>query len=235
MRQIFFKNANILFFASFIIPILIMGVFFVLAIPAMAANELPVPTINISPDVYYPFDEILYLEGRAKPASNVEIQFQKQGAKPLKFNVKSDTNGEWVLAEKASLSAGDWEVRVRSETSQWSNSRVFKSIVTGITIGGVNVKFAFLSFIIIFLLLSGAAVVSYFILRVRRLKSDLVSKEIHEAHESVREGMSHIRDDLIGDKEQPSKKEHLVRELDRLEKEMEREISDIENRSGGGD
>ena len=31
-----------------------------------------------------------------------------------------------------------------------------------------------------------------------------------------------------------SKKEHLVRELDRLEKEMEREISDIENRSGGG-
>ena len=235
MRQIFFKNANILFFASFIIPILIMGVFFVLAIPAMAANELPVPTINISPDVYYPSDEILYLEGRAKPTSNIEVQFQKQGAKPLKFNVKSDTNGEWVLAEKVPLRAGDWEVRVRSTASEWSNPRVFKVVITGITIGGVNVKFAFLSFIIIFLLLSGAAVVSYFILRVRRLKSDLVSKEIHEAHESVREGMSHIRDDLIGDKEQPSKKEHLVRELDRLEKEMEREISHIENPSRGGD
>jgi len=31
----------------------------------------------------------------------------------------------------------------------------------------------------------------------RRLKSDLVSKEIREAHESVREGVSHIRDDLL--------------------------------------
>lgn len=221
-----------------------------------AAGELPTPTININPDVYYPFDEILYLEGRAGSASNVQVQFQKQGAKPLKFNVKSDANGEWVLAEKVSLSAGNWEIRARiieatkdnpeGRTSQWSNPRVFNVIVTGITLGGVNIKFAFLSFIIIFLLLIGIAAASYFILKVRRLKSELISKEIREAHESVREGVSHIRDDLLEElrvfessekplsEEQLSKKEHLVRELDRLEREMEREISDIERRSGGG-
>jgi len=213
-----------------------------LAISAEAANQLPAPTINISPDIYYPFDEILYLEGRADSASNVEIQFQKQGVKPLKFNVKSDINGEWVLAEKVSLSAGDWEVRVRSAVSGWSNPRVFKVIISGVTIGGVNLKFAFLAFIIIFLLLAGTVVISYFILRLRRLKSVLVSKEIREAHESVREGVSHIRRDFLEElqlfesskkplsKNQLSRKEHLVSELDRLEKEMEREISDIEHR-----
>lgn len=210
----------------------------------MASDELPVPTININPDVYYPFDEILYLEGRAGPVSNVQVQFQKQGAKPLKFNVKSDSNGEWVLAEKVPLEAGNWEVRVRiveatknnpeGRTSEWSNPRVFNVIVTGITIGGVNIKFALLSFIIIFLLLAGTAAASYFILKVRRLKSELVSKEIAEAHESVREGVSHIRTDLLEEKKQSSKKEHLVQELDRLEREMEREISDIKRRSGGG-
>lgn len=213
---------------------IILPLFIFSAFGVIAAETLSAPTININPDVYYPFDEILYLEGRARPASNVEVQFQKQGAKPLKFNVKSDANGEWVLAEKVPLSAGNWEVRVRSETSEWSNPRVFNVIVTGITIGGVNIKFAFLSFVIIFLLLTGTAVAFYFILKVRRLKSELVSKEIHEARESVREGVSHIRGDLLEEKKQSSKKEHLVRELDRLEREMDHEISDIERRSGGG-
>lgn len=73
---------------------------------AIAAGELSVPTININPDIYYPFDEILYLEGRAGPISNVQVQFQKLGAKPLRFNVKSDANGEWVLAEKVPLVGG---------------------------------------------------------------------------------------------------------------------------------
>lgn len=160
------------------------------------------------------------------------------------------------LRKKYLLWGGNWEVRVRiveatknnpeGRASEWSNPRIFNVIVTGIIIGGVNIKFAFLSFVIIFLLLAGAVVVSYFILRVRRLKSDLVSKEIREAHESVREGMSHIRNDLLEElkslessekplsEEQYSKKEHLVRELDRLEREIEHEISDIERQSGGG-
>ena len=80
-------------------PDTLFGVTF-LAISAEAANQLPAPTINISPDIYYPFDEILYLEGRADSASNVEIQFQKQGVKPLKFNVKSDINPNSIIAEK---------------------------------------------------------------------------------------------------------------------------------------
>jgi len=235
--------------------LIILGVLFTLSpFRAVRANELRAPEISVVPAQYYPLDEILYLGGRVEPVSKVQIQFQKQGAKPLKFNVKSDVNGEWVLAEKVPLMAGDWEVRVRlveatknnpeGRTSEWSNPRIFNVIVTGITIGGVNVKFAFLSFIIIFLLLLGIAAASYFILKVRRLKSDLVSKEIREARESVREGVSHIRNDLIEElrffessekplsEEQLLRKKHLVSELDRLEKEMEREISDIEHRSG---
>ncbi|MBI2591776.1 MAG: hypothetical protein HYW34_03820 [Candidatus Brennerbacteria bacterium] len=81
---------------------------------ADTAKVLPVPVISVNPDIYYPLDEVLYLEGRALPNSTVQIQFLKQGAKPLKFNSKSDANGEWVLAEKINLESGDWEVRARS-------------------------------------------------------------------------------------------------------------------------
>jgi hypothetical protein len=61
------------------------------------------------------------------------ILFQKQRTKPLTFRVKSDGRGEWVLAEKICLEAGDWEVRARESNpenpeiaSEWSNSRIFR-------------------------------------------------------------------------------------------------------------
>lgn len=217
---------------------------------AFGASHLPSPTINVSPDVYYPFDEILYLEGRAKPAANVQIQFQKQGAKPSTFNVKSDANGEWVLAEKIKLGDGDWEVRARllvSETdvSEWSNPRVFKVVVSGVTIGDVNIKFAFLSFALFLLFAVSVAAFLYFTWRVRRLQAVIASKEIQEAQDSVREGLSEIRKDILDElqllessgkqlsPEEVTRKAHLLRELDTLERNMERKIRDIENKNVG--
>lgn len=80
---------------------------------ASAASDLSAPTIAVYPDVYYPFDEVLYLEGSAKPATVVRVQLTKQGARPEIFTVKSDARGEWVFAEKIPLVAGEWEARAR--------------------------------------------------------------------------------------------------------------------------
>ena len=217
---------------------------------SFAAENFPVPMISVNPDIYYPLDEILYLEGRAKPNSTVQVQFQKQGAKPLKFNSKSDANGEWVLAEKVPLESGDWEVRARliaagggingqEKTSEWSNPRVFKVIVSGVTIGGLNIKFAFLVFVLLVVLFAAAFIFFYFRWKVRQLKAVIVSKEIKEARDSVKDGLSEIRKDLIDELkimessgktlsvEELSRKEHLLRELDLLERNMDKEIQDI--------
>lgn len=172
---------------------LIMFVLFAAAGGALIAlaqkpAELPSPTIAVSPDVYYPLDEVLYLEGRADPSVTVEIQLTKSGAKPRKFSVRADPRGEWVLAEKVPLEAGDWEARARAigakdTVSDWSNPRVFKTIVSGITIGGVNIKFAFLVLVIVVLLLLGGVAFLYFYTRVRSLQAVLRDKEIREAKE----------------------------------------------------
>ncbi len=212
-----------------------------------AAEKLAVPTIAVNSDIYYLLDEILYLEGRGQPNINVQIQFQKQGAKPVKFNSKSDSSGEWVLAEKVSLEAGDWEVRARTAgendiVSEWSNPRVIKVIVSGITIGGVNVKFAFLSLIIFILVICGISLALYFIWRVRRLKTALMGKEIQEARKSVQEGFQELRRNLLDElslldssqkpfsSEEIQKKEYLLRDLENLERGMDREIRDIEEK-----
>jgi len=205
------------------------------------------PTINVHPDVYYSFDEVLYFEGRAQPNSSVQIQFQKGGAKPVKINVRSDNNGEWVLAEKIPLEEGDWEVRARimkdgDAVSGWSNPRIFKVIATGVTIGGVNIKFTFLSLLLVILLVAGIFTIWYFLWKVKKLKSRLVTKEIREAKQSIGEGFAELRRDLLDELkllepshkrlslEEFTRKEHILRELDLLEKNMEKEISDIEEK-----
>lgn len=205
------------------------------------------PNITVSPDVYYPFDEVLYIEGLARPNSQVQLQFSKQGSRPVQFHLKSDSRGEWVLAEKIKLEEGDWEARARvvteeGGTSNWSNPRIFKAISTGITIGGVNIKFATLSLIIVLLLAIIAVIIVFTVWRIRRLRMILLSKEVSEAKESVRAGFSEIRQNLLAElrimessgktltSDEIARKEHIMRELEILERNMEREIQDIQEK-----
>lgn len=131
---------------------------------------------------------------------------------------------------------------LEERVSDWSNPRVFKVIASGVTIGGVNIKFAALVFVIVVLLGCGIALALYFSWRVRRLRASLVAKEIREAQASVRDGLSELRRDLLDElkffessgkalsADELSRKEHILRELDMLEKNMEKEIGDIEER-----
>lgn len=157
----------------------------------------------------------MYLEGNAEPNFIIQIRFQKQGAKPLTFTAKSDSRGEWVLAEKVPLEAGDWEVRARTvdaenkdNISEWSNPRVFKVIISGITIGGINIKFAALFLIIVVLLSRGFV----------ELRQGLIDElQILESHKNL------SQEELV-------RKEQLLRNLENLERNMQREIKDIEER-----
>lgn len=221
---------------------------FVFYAGSVFGSELPSPTIVVSPDIYYPLDEVLYLEGRGVSNSAIELRFQKQGAKSLMYKTKSDTRGEWVFAEKIRLAAGDWEVRARTidlkdseRASEWSNPRIFKVAVNGVTIYGVNIKFAALSLIIVILLLAGAMAVLYFTARVSRLKAALLDKEIREAHEAAHRSFSEMRQDLLEElkllesrqtlsSKELERKAHILRDLEVFEREVEKEIGDIQDK-----
>lgn len=229
---------------------LILFVVLLFTSSGLAAGHLPIPSIAIHPDIYYAGDEILYLEGRARPNSTVQIQFQKQGAKPITLTSKSDGNGEWVLAEKVSLEKGDWQVRIRvaessGAVSTWSNPRIFKVIVTGITIGGVMIKFALLTFIIILLLVIGAAGAWYYTTRARRLKEAfqealrkkelesvgvVIEQNFAELRAKITQELEHIEKRLKDGKlseEEKEHREHLLRELKEVEETIEKKVKNI--------
>lgn len=196
-----------------------------------AAEEVSVPTISVNPDIYYPLDELLYLEGRAKPNSTVQIQFQKQGAKLLKVVAKSDQNGEWVFAEKAPLAEGDWEVRARlvegEKTSEWSNPRIIKAVATGIMLGGVTIKFT----VIFLLFLFAVIVILYLLWHIRRTARDRTEGEIQqdfsELRRDITEELRHLESKRELTKEEAEHRDKLLRELEQAEKAIERKLKNI--------
>ncbi|MCH7882882.1 hypothetical protein IIA95_00465 [Patescibacteria group bacterium] len=198
---------------------------------ASAAFDLPTPTIYVNPDIYYPVDEILYLEGRAKPNATLQIQFLKPGAKPLKLVTRSDQNGEWVLAERVPLEGGNWEVRARvieaERTSLWSNPRIIKSIITGVTIGRVNIRFSAIAF----LLMIAAGVIFYLFFRMRQVareKTGLqIEQDFSELRRNVAEELRHLARKRSLSKEEEEHRDKLLRDLEHVEREINRRLKDI--------
>ena len=144
--------------------------------------------------------------------------------------------------------AGDWEVRARiidpqnaDNVSEGSNPRVFNVVVGGITIGGLTIKFAAFSLVIVILLILGVLLILYFSNRVSRLKAMLLDKEISEANETVRKGFSEMRQNLFDElkllesrknlsAEEVERETRLLRDLKNLERGVEKEIDDIQEK-----
>ncbi|HEY4475457.1 MAG TPA: hypothetical protein VJB92_01915 [Candidatus Paceibacterota bacterium] len=208
------------------------------------------PYIARSPDYFYPFDEVLYIEGRAEPGAIVSVELRKESGteKPVKFTEKTDVFGEWVVAEKVYLSPGNWQVRARQQLgtrlSGESNPRVIRSIATGITVLGMHVRYIIIAaFGLVFLgiLLS---IFFYFRRKVRLLERGLMEKQLKDTEERFHRGFSEIRKDLMDQlkdlalnsqgrtltPEEVGKRDHILRELEELEKNLEHDIGGIGKR-----
>lgn len=236
---------------------ILFGIFLVVAIPAVIFAQAPSPapitdpgepTISISPDYFYPLEEILYLEGRANPNAIVTVNITKQAEKPIKFTVKTDSSGEWVVAEKTYLSSGNWEVRARQQVgtvlSSWSNPRVIRSVVTGVNIFGLQIRYVVIAGVIFIFLAIIAGIFIYFKRKIRRLKRGLLERQIKDTEERFHRGFAEIRQDLMNQlkelainsqgrpltAEEVDKRDKVLRELEEMEKNLEHDVSDIRRR-----
>lgn len=141
------------------------------------------PEISVAPSVYYPLDEVLYLEGRAPAKSKLDLYFEKPGSQPVRVSAEANSNGEWFFAQKLELSSGEWTVRARTlgePPSDWSNPRIITSRVSGFVIGSLKIRY--LPIVLIFLvMLSGAfGLLLYSFLRVRTVRRLELEREMAE-------------------------------------------------------
>lgn len=240
------RNKHTIVLLSIFLCLFVLGSLFPLGV--LHARDVSAPIITVSPDAYDPIRDILYIEGSARATSTIQIQFLRQGTRPVTATAKSDARGEWSLAQKVVLEEGEWEVRARivEETSQlaseWSNSRVLRVHRSGVTIGGANITFSFLILIVVTLLFVGGIVLVILFMRLRRMKALLITREVREAKKVVQEGLQNLRRVLLDelrtlngsgktlDPEALSRKEGIFRELDQIETKIGKEVEDIEDR-----
>lgn len=198
------------------IPLSLVLALLLMSGSVFAQTETSVPTIAVYPDIYYAGTETLYLEGRAAPDATIQIRFEKPGSKPMKFNTKSDSGGEWVFAEEVMMDSGNWEVRVGSISnsgisSDWSNPRVIKTVVTAVALGGVSIRYSFL-WSLVFIIVSVAAITAiYYFFRVRFFKNRVQSEKIkflekQLAIHELEEGFGNLKRNIIEELEHLDKK-----------------------------
>lgn len=211
-------------------------------------RELSEPYISISPDYFYTLEEILYIEGRAEPSAIVIVVLKKETEKPVKFTVRADSTGEWVIAEKTYLSSGNWEVRAQqqfgTQVSGSSNPRVIKSIVTGISLFGLQIRYVVIASIILVILAVIAGIFIYFRKKISKLQRGLMERQLKETEDRFHKGVAEIRKDLMDQlkdlaadtqgrqltAQEIEKRDHILRELEELEQNMEHDIVDIGKR-----
>lgn len=216
---------------------LLLGGLLFFSAGAGAVLSSEIPTINIAPGQYYPLDEILYLEGRAVPDSDVDIMFEKitGGAQPVRLFVKANAGGEWFFSERLELASGEWSARARSvkgnESSDWSSPRIIRSVVSGFFIGGLRIKYVPVVAVLIVVLAASLGMLWYSARRVFsmervRLADDAVRRE---AEMKARERLIAARavEQSFG-----SLRRRIMEELDHLEAKAHREgaLSEEEER-----
>jgi len=208
-----------------------------LALTAFAQEALPTPNIAVSPDIYYPQDEIIYLEGSALPDSTLEINFQKQGQKPITLTTRSDVRGEWVLAEKVPLVEGDWKVRARivkfsGEVSIWSNPRLIKAVATGFVVGGVTFKFSALVFSMLFIFVLSSFLIIYFYSRMRRYQIQTQNLRIKDLQKELAQKRAELDKSLL-DRNKDDARALVERGFSELESTISQELKHLAAAAGG--
>ncbi|MEK7555140.1 MAG: hypothetical protein AAB518_04120 [Patescibacteria group bacterium] len=226
--------------------------FFVLSVHAQVmpppATSPAEPYISVSPDEFRTLEEVLYIVGRSDPKAIVTVTLTKQGEKPIKFTVPADSSGEWTITEKTYLSAGYWQVRAKQQIgtliSGESNPRVIRSVVNGVSIFGWNVRYVVIAGVLLFFLAVVTSLFVYFRKKIRTLQRGLLEKQLRETEDRFHRGFTEIRKDLMdqlrdlaaGTSGRPltpdevSKRDHILREIEEIEKNLEHDVADISKR-----
>ncbi|MBI2023581.1 hypothetical protein HYT01_03405 [Candidatus Giovannonibacteria bacterium] len=213
---------------TFIVSAAVLGLLFcILPLSVRAQTNIPVPVISVIPAQYYPMDEVLYMEGKAKPDSKVDIFFEKYsgGAAPIKITVEANDAGEWFLNEDLDLPSGEWMVRARHADPQgdWSNPRILRSINSGFTVFGITVKYLPLAISVFIFIIAGFGLILYSFLRiqsVKRLGKEHASHEMLEAAKKIAREKEKEAIELVVEKGFVNVKRDIELELDHLNSKL---------------
>ncbi len=214
-------------------------------LPVAFAIENTPPVITLYPSVYYAGDEVLHIEGRATPSSNIEIIFSSIDWPPRNFTVGTDTSGKWIFLQRLFLEKGRWEIKVRNMTTSsseavWSDPASFISVPTVFVIGGLKIKFSTLNNFIFASLASIVVIVIFAIFRYKSVQKQIKAFQMGSTESVIKEKINDVRRDVNDElwhlenklkqggsfsQEESEHHDQLLNKLKKLEEDVEGEIA----------
>jgi len=174
--------------------------------------------------------EKLVVEGTASPVATVDVYLRKFGNEPIILTTKAYSNGKWMLIYDETIESGGYKLTAKQilESGAESfetepvyvsvNSLFWRALQWLLNVGGIIIIFILL----VLLLLVGG----YYLWHRFGMFKLKLRKEAKEAREALERGLKHVEEDIDRGESKTKLKEHI----EKIEKQVEKEIKDIENK-----
>lgn len=182
------------------------------------------PTNIISPG------EILALKGAALPKAKIEIHMNRRGGEEIIFNAQADEKGNWEAIYENVIPSGVYEISAKQILDTGAESLLSQAITIGVNswfwrawqwlknVGGI--------IIIGLIILAGLAVAGYYFIHRFRMWRIKLRREVHEAESAIASGFKKLKKEIKGGK----KASKILSDISGIEKDIEKEIKDIEKK-----
>jgi len=209
-------------------------------------ESISVPQITVCPKNFISGEEILYIEGTALPNHIIIISF-KSGENLVKTEeVFSNEKGEWSFGEEGLFKPGIYKISVKAESlngavSNSSEECIFKTILSGLSIGPWMISYSTLILIANLLLILLLIIGSYLLFKIKKNQSSIeretldlknkFSKEYEELKMDIEKELEILkmaRGEREISEEEKRREEELLKNLEDVKKVLEKELKDIE-------
>jgi hypothetical protein len=198
-------------------------------------ESIPVPQITFCPKTFRSGEEILYIDGSALPDSSVLIFLEESGDLITKWEVNSDSEGNWSLRNESVLRPGVYRILAKTRDARGAISLASEGCLVNVILGGITMgpfvlaykSLAVASIIILIFLLTWLL---YSFLRIKKLQES-IERETLDLKEKFYKEYNELKRDIEKEIEllrEAKKEKGLTDEEERLEKELLKNLEDVE-------
>ena len=205
-----------------------------------------VPEATVCPSSFVSGAEVMYIEGTAKPDTQILVFFKRDGKPVKKWEIASDEKGSWFLAERGLFRSGLYEVTALARDTRGALSKEttlcsIRVVLMGLAVGPwvIGYKTLTLIFLVIFIL---ALISSFHFLRKARAVQASVEKETEDLRQKFYKEYNELRENIENELKrirkakgergisgaEKKREEDLMKSLADIKRVFEKELRDIE-------
>jgi hypothetical protein len=197
-------------------------------------ESIPPPEVSFCPQTFISGQEVLYIDGTSLPDSSVLLFLKSNGDLITKWEVGSDSEGNWSLREETLLKPGVYRILAKTKDARGaislaSESCLINIILEGVAVGPLVLTYKSLAIFAIVILIFLLLWLFYSFLKIKGLQKSIV-RETEDLKEKFYKEYNELKRDIEKEIQflREAKAEGLTDEELRLERDLLKNLEDVE-------